>query len=472
MQIIHNVKWATLGNAGVAIFQTLQLIALIFFLSKEEMGIFAILIAIVGFAQLFVDAGLSNAILFYKVTDRETLGFLYIFNIFVGFLVFIFTFILSYFLGYIYSKELIVFIQLVSVVFLINSFGVQYKVLFQKDLMFDTLAKYDIFSNLLGFLLLFLFLKMNFGLFSFCYSLIVQFLIYNLLLVKKGKFIYSHSFSNLSMSKSREVLKFGFYQLGEKVANYFASQVDVFIIGRVLGLEVLGVYSIFKNILFKIISLINPVVTKISYTYMVKLESNADIKNMYFSSVKYVCLITIPIYIFIASNSKFLLYIFLVDYIQYNFILFFLSIYVALRAIGNPIGSLILALGKPKISFYWNIVMLIFMPFLIYFSSLYGLMVLVISLCLTFLILKFFEYYFIVKVYTNPSSKDNIDSIFKPLIYNLVACGCALPSFLAENVYVKVTLFIMVFVLVYLLIIKFFEKTVFANFIFLIGRKK
>jgi O-antigen/teichoic acid export membrane protein len=49
-----------------------------------------------------------------------------------------------------------------------------------------------------------------------------------------------------------------------------------------------------------------------------------------------------------------------------------LAVWAMLRSIGNPVGSLIMALGKPKLEMQWNLLMMFYMPIMVYISSSWG----------------------------------------------------------------------------------------------------
>ena len=62
-QAIHGVKWTSLSTGIRTILQLVQLIILARFLSAEDFGLVAIVMVVIGFSQLFMDMGISNAII-------------------------------------------------------------------------------------------------------------------------------------------------------------------------------------------------------------------------------------------------------------------------------------------------------------------------------------------------------------------------------------------------------------------------
>jgi O-antigen/teichoic acid export membrane protein len=92
-----------------------------------------------------------------------------------------------------------------------------------------------------------------------------------ILLLFKGMKSYKTSFI-FSHTEIRNFYSFGFYQLGERTLNYFASQFDTIIIGKILCADKLGIYTVAKNLIMKPAQIINPIVTKVAFPTMAKVQ--------------------------------------------------------------------------------------------------------------------------------------------------------------------------------------------------------
>ena len=83
-QAIGGVKWTSLSAGVRTVLQLIQLIVLARFLSAEDFGLVAIVMVVIGFSQLFMDMGISNAIIHKQNTTDIQLSSLYWLNIFSG----------------------------------------------------------------------------------------------------------------------------------------------------------------------------------------------------------------------------------------------------------------------------------------------------------------------------------------------------------------------------------------------------
>src|SRR5690348_10388827 len=69
-KVLHGLSWSLISRVGVQAFQFLFGVALARVLSPAEFGVFGMLIAFTGFAQVLAEGGL-NAALIYKQDASE-----------------------------------------------------------------------------------------------------------------------------------------------------------------------------------------------------------------------------------------------------------------------------------------------------------------------------------------------------------------------------------------------------------------
>ena len=67
------------------------------------------------------------------------------------------------------------------------------------------------------------------------------------------------------------------------------------------------------------------------------------------------------------------------------------------RAIGNPIGSLVIATGRTDLEFYWNLITLIIMPITVIIGAQFSLQGVAICLTIAMIIMLFPSWYFLVR---------------------------------------------------------------------------
>ena len=375
---VSGIKWTTFSSVIVAILQIVQLIILTRLLEPTVFGLMAITSVVIGFAHAFLDMGISNAIIHKQEVSHNQLSTLYWLNVLSGIVLFIIVSLCAPVVALFYQEaELTNIIILVALTFLIQPFGQQFIVLWQKELKFNDIAKVDILTKLVALIVSVVFAYYNYGVYALVYGVLAGTILQTLVFVYKGLKEYTISFV-FRLSDVREFLSFGLYQMAEKTLNYFNSQVDTLLIGKLLGVETLGVYNIAKQIIMKPIQIINPIVSKVTFPVMAKIQNDTDrLKEIYLKTINLLSSINFPIYLFMLITAPQLVpLMFGEQWVSAVIIVQILSIYGALRSIGNPIGSLLLAKGRADWGFYWNLGLFFYVPIVIYISSQWGVEVL------------------------------------------------------------------------------------------------
>jgi O-antigen/teichoic acid export membrane protein len=402
---VSGIKWTTFSSVIVAMLQILQLVILARLLEPTVFGLIAITSVVIGFAQAFLDIGISNAIIHKQEVSHTQLSTLYWLNVSSGVVLFIIVSLCAPLVALFYQEaELTNIIILVAMTFLIQPFGQQFMVLWQKELRFNDIAKVDVITKLLSLLVSVIFAYYNYGVYALVYGVLAGTLLQTLVFVYKGFREYTISFV-FQLSDVREFLNFGLYQMAEKTLNYFNSQIDTLLIGKLLGVETLGVYNIAKQIIMKPIQIINPIVSKVSFPVMAKIQHDTDkLKEIYLKTINLLSATNFPIYLFMFITAPQLVaLIFGEKWIDAVVIVQILSIYGALRSIGNPVGTLLLAKGRADWGFYWNLGLFFYIPIVIYVASQWGIEALSWSLVSIMISLITPMWYFLVKPLTQAS---------------------------------------------------------------------
>lgn len=422
-KVFNSVRWTSLSTLTLAFLQFIQIIILSRFLTPQELGLFAIIMLVVNFNQMFSDFGISNAIIHKQNISQEQLNSLYWLNILIALVIYSILFLTSPYISMFYNEPLLeklIVISCFSIV--IQSLGKQYMVIFEKRLEFELLAKIKIFSSILSFILIIILLFLNFSIYSVVYSLIFYNFLLSSFFIYHGRKNYKIKFY-LRFKDLKDFFSFGFYQTSSGIVNYINSQIDIIIIGKLLGSEALGIYNVIKQIVEAPAKIINPIVTKVTFPTMSLLQNNNEkVKNIYLKTINYISSINFPIYAFIILfGNEIIVIAFGPDWIQHAIILKILAFYFLIRSTGNPIGSLVLAKGKPKYEMYWNIGLMIYIPFIIYFAASISLLYVTWSWVFIFVSLMIPNWYFLVNKLCMANFVEYFKEILKPFLITLIA---------------------------------------------------
>lgn len=450
--VLNGLKWTSISSIIIAIFQILQISILARFLSSEDFGLMAILLVVIGFIKIFADLGISNAIIHHKDNNQLQLSSLYWLNIIIGTVLFLLILLISPIISKFYNEpRLIDLLIILSFSFVIQSFGNQFRILFQKELNFNIIAKIEIISSFFSLIVAIVLANLNYGVYSLIFASLTTVTISSFLFfifgikVHKPKFVFSYI-------EIKRYLNFGAYQTGQATLNYFNSQFDIILIGKLLGTEALGIYSIVKQLAMRPSQIVNPIVTRVTFPILSKLQNDIIVlKNTYLKTVHYVSLINFPIYLLSYVLAEPIVLILLgEEWIDSIPIFQILSLYFMFRSVGNPIGSLVMATGKVKMEFWWNVVMFTIFPISIYIGSVWSNIGVAYSLLLVIILSLFPMWYFIINKLCKATFLELFFPLFKLLIISLLTIGISSISFLLNyNIYLNSLIFLIIFTLLY-----------------------
>jgi O-antigen/teichoic acid export membrane protein len=376
LKAISGIKWTTFSTVVSTTLELIQLAILARFLDPSAFGLMALVRMVVGFSQAFLDMGISNAIIHKQEITKDQLSTLYWVNVLAGFILFVIVALIAPVISEFYNEpELTNLILVASLAFLIQPFGQQFMILWQKEMRFSEMAKIDIANKFVSLLVSVYLAYKGHGVYALVYGVLAGMITQTAMFLYVGLKEYKPSFV-FKMSEIKEFLSFGAYQMGEKSINYFTGQADTIIIGKLLGMEALGLYNLIKQIIEKSIYVLNNIVNKVTFPVFSKVQNNNDeLKNTYIKVLNILTFIQFPILVTQYFYGYEILVMVLGDkWIGTEPLVKLFAIYSLFLVYGNPVGSLILAKGKANWSFYTNVIYAVLYTSSIYiFVKYYGL---------------------------------------------------------------------------------------------------
>lgn len=398
-KVTKGVKWTTVSTVVLAIVAILKISILTRYLDKSAFGLVAIVTFILTFMELFNDMGISTAILHKQEISEKQYSSLYwtnlMFSITLYGIVCLLAPLVASFYGQTTLKEIMPWLGL-NLIF--TGLGRQFRVIHQKGLDFKQLAIVDIVSALSSLGVALIFAIKGEGVFSLVYSTVFQFFVSNIFFLvtglRKHKVMLYCNFGIIS-----DFLKIGIYQVGGQLANYFNRDLDILIIGKIFSAEILGGYSLAKQLVFRPFQLINPIIIKVASPTLAKIQGDKlKLKFNYLKLLNIVSSVNIVTYLFMALFTPFIVTILYGGgYESIYTVVRLLCVYMIFRAIGNPIGSLVVATGRTDLDFKWNMITLVVTPMAVIVGSLFGIEGVAMSLTLAMVILYYPSWKYLVK---------------------------------------------------------------------------
>ena len=297
--------WTSVSTGVVMLAQFGRVVILTRFLEKSDFGIVAIINMVIGLCLAFTDLGFASVIMYkQKLTERE-FSSLYWAQFIIFIILYIVLSLSSPLVASFYETPILsALIPLSGLSIIFQALGKLYDSVLQKKYQFRALAVRNIIANVLSLLLAWYLAYKGYGIYSLIYSTLSTIIVINVWNLASG-YKYQRIKFIFSLKEVIPLAKIGIYQTGTRIVDFIASKVDVFIIGKFLGTDVLGVYDLAKELVQKIISFVNTVVSKVALPILSNNNNDEEaVKVRFLMITKVVAYICIPICLAIAVFSK------------------------------------------------------------------------------------------------------------------------------------------------------------------------
>jgi O-antigen/teichoic acid export membrane protein len=190
------------------------------------------------------------------------------------------------------------------------------------------------------------------------WSLVGQVLVVNL--VTGIAFIAFAGFrprARMSMDAIRLAARFGAGLTGFNVLNYFSRNADYFLIGRFLGPEALGFYTLAYRLMLFPAQNITSVASRVLFPALsMRLEDLADLRARYMHATWLIATTAFPIAAGLGATAPTLVpVVFGPRWESAVPILGILSIVAMIQSVGSPVGSIYMATGRTGLLLRWGL---------------------------------------------------------------------------------------------------------------------
>lgn len=417
--VVKGVKWTTTTTIVLAVVAILKIVVLTRFLDKSDFGLMALVTFVMGVMELFNDMGLTSAILHKQDITKQQYSSLYWINWLASIVMYGILCLITPLISDFYEQPILNnLIPLIGVNLLLSGIGRQFKTIEQKELRFNFISKVDIIAAILSLILAIYLAIKDYGVYSLVYSLLFQSLFSNVLFLFIGLRKYKLLFY-CKISGIEHFLRIGLYQVGGQVINHFNRDLDILIIGKLFSADVLGGYSLARELVRKPSAFIIPVLNKVGAPTLAKVYREPDrLKEYYLKMTNVLASIAIPMYLLIAVFAYPIVYILYGEsFLNITILVQILTVNMVFRVIGGNVGNLIIATGKTSLDFKWNILTFFIMPLFVYIGAQFNIVMVAVMVSFSMIVLYIPSYYFLVKPLASISLVEYIKAYFviKPI---------------------------------------------------------
>ena len=292
--ILSGTVWTSIATAIEALSQIIKLAVLARFLTKEDFGVVAICNVILGLVSVFADMGFSVGVMSKKNVTQKEFSSLFWMQMFVVTILYILLSLLSPIVSSLYNTpELTLILPLSLLSLLFYGIGKLYDTVIHKEMLFKTMAIRGIVASVISLIFSIVLCCLNCGVYSLVISAILSSLIVSIWNYAAGQRQYKLLF-HFTLNEIKPFLKIGIYRMGTQICDYFSSKIDVLLIGQILGMEILGLYNLSKELVSRVYSIIVTINNKITLPLLASVSETINLIRSYFLKV-----VNIYMYIYI-----------------------------------------------------------------------------------------------------------------------------------------------------------------------------
>jgi len=348
----RGVRWSSIGAAGTALLQLLQMVMFARLAGPAAAGDYALAAVLVGFLVPLAEAGLSQAVVQAREVRTEQLAALVWVNFGVGLGVFLLVLLGGPVLAHWYARpELAGLLTLMGVSLLITPFGVVQGAWLVRTMRFDIVARIEIFSWIGSSLAVVALAGQGWG----PWAMAVGFLLRNGLATGACLWVSQldlrlHSLKTKHFGEIRPLLRFGLLDLGSRWADYLANSLDKLVVGKMLGAEALGWYNLAFTFLMLPTARLGYIITRTTFPIYAQVQGDpVQVQAFFGRAARQLVLVLFPVYAGMVLFSEEIVRLFFgAAWLPAAPLFVAFGVAGLVRTLSAPFPEMIKGIGKPQ----------------------------------------------------------------------------------------------------------------------------
>ena len=321
-------------------------------LTPEDYGLMAMAGIFVGYLAMLNELGLGAAVIQTHDLDETSLRAVFAFLLIISFSLFLFLFLVAPFIAAFFNEQRVVpIIRVLSTQFIVTSFAIIPQSLLQREMYFKKTSIVDFASAMAGSVTTLMLALNGWGVWS---------LVWGTMAINVCRTAGLNFFSpylrvpRLSFKGMGQILSFGGYVTINRTLWFFFTQVDILIVGKLLGKELLGVYSVAMNLASLPMEKVSGLINQVAFSAFSRIQTDHQKVGSYFlKEVRVMSFFAFPVLWGISSIAPELVASLLGDKWHLSTVpLQLLCVVIPIRMIANLMNPAVMAIGRPDISFF------------------------------------------------------------------------------------------------------------------------
>jgi teichuronic acid exporter len=349
VEVLGALRWSAAGRLAGQLGSWAVTIYIIRILNPADYGLMGMASILIGLAALFNELGVIPALIQSRHMDerliRKLFGFVIMSTVCVFFLLFLAAPLFSTFFE---EPRLTAVTRALALTMLIGGAAAVPNALLERDLQFKGLSVVEFSAMALGSGTTLILAVLGFGVWALVIGNVVTTTVKTIGILIVSRF---HLMPSFRLQGLRSMFLFGANITGQRILWYVNSSADVLLVGKLLGDQALGVYSVAFQLATLPVSKIFGIVNRVAFPAYARIQDNNSQANDYFiTSVRLSWLVFCPILWGMSSVSREFVQAFMGDkWADAGIVLALIPLVVPFRVISLLMAPLTDGLGRPDI---------------------------------------------------------------------------------------------------------------------------
>lgn len=342
---IRGTTWTYIAFISSKLVVFITTVILARYLSKNDFGVVGYAITIIGFLDVVKDLGISASLIYHR--NEEVIPTAFWLSLSTNITIFLLTWVGAPLVGSFFHDPRAIWVtRILAMNFPLNALGSTHEALLVKQLDFRKKFIPEFVKSIVKGVVAISMALMGFGPWSLIISQLIGTLVAVAILWKIVSWRPSIVFSG---QIARSLLAFGLPLVGMNIVSAVALNIDYIFIGRYLGSESLGVYTLAFRIPELTILYFCGMVAQVIFPIFGKIRDDAEaLKRGFLETARYVALVTVPIGLGMALLAEpFILALFGEKWLEAAPVLQGISLYALFISLGFNAGDVYKAQGRP-----------------------------------------------------------------------------------------------------------------------------
>ena len=367
-KVIRSAIWTTnskLIAQGAGFLTTLVLARL---LSRSDFGLMAMALSFMGLVDTFIDLGFLSAIIQAKEINRKQLSSCFWLLTLISLLFAICGFVSASYISAIFAEpNLSNLIKYLVPMLLFSPLNIVCKGILSRDIRLDILAKIELYAGIVKMLVTICLAYIGMGVVALVIGYVVERVLQTIACAMTARWYPRFEYDKACLWP---FLNFGSKATASSLLWYIFTKADVFVIGRVLGAEVLGVYTIASHFPQTIARLVPNAWIRIAYPLFSKYQQTPELKQIVSRSSFLLNLVCLPLFLGMAAIAPDIInVIFGNRWQEAIFPMQMLCVAAAIQTATGVLPSVLNAIGRPGANTVINMVAVIVFPVTLYWGA-------------------------------------------------------------------------------------------------------